>query len=126
MPLFVKEGSIIPVGPEIQYTDEKPADPLTLCIYTGRDCAFTLYEDEGTNYNYEKGACSTIKFSFDNKTGTLKIGKRLGEYDGMLKSRTFNIIWVSKDKPLAFNPEAHPHDVVSYNGEETIIRKQQK
>ncbi len=55
MPLFVKEGSIIPVGPDIQYVDEKPADPLTLLVYTGRDCVFTLYEDEGINYNYEHG-----------------------------------------------------------------------
>jgi len=63
IPLFVKEGSIIPVGPEIQFTDEKPADPVTLLVYTGRDCAFTLYEDEGINYDYEKGECSTIRFS---------------------------------------------------------------
>ncbi|OFY66483.1 MAG: alpha-xylosidase [Bacteroidetes bacterium RBG_13_43_22] len=123
MPLFVREGSIIPVGPEIQFTDEKPADPMTLYVYTGKDCAFTLYEDEGINYNYEQGECSAIKFSFDNKTGKLKIGDRQGEYEGMLKSRTFNIIWISKDKPFAFNPEAHPHAVVSYNGKELIIEK---
>ncbi len=76
MPLFVKEGSIIPVGPEIQYTDEKTGDPITLFVYSGRNCSFTLYEDEGTNYNYEKGACSTIKFSFDNASGELTIGDR--------------------------------------------------
>ncbi len=123
MPLFVKEGSIIPVGPEIQFADEKPADPMTLYIYSGRDCAFTLYEDEGTNYNYEQGAWSTIKFSFDDKTGKLTIGGRQGEFKGMLNSRTFNIIWISKDKPFAVDPEAHPHAVVTYNGKEIIITK---
>jgi len=123
MPLFIKEGSIIPVGPEIQYTDEKPADPLTLYVYAGRDCAFTLYEDEGTNYNYEQGAWSTIKFSFDNRTGELKIGDRQGEYKGMLNSRTFNIIWISRERPVAFDPEANPHAVVAYNGKEIIITK---
>jgi alpha-D-xyloside xylohydrolase len=123
--LFVREGSIIPVGPGIQYTDEKPADPLTLFIYTGRDCAFTLYEDEGVNYNYEQGACSTIRFSFNNSTGELTIGERKGEFDGMLKSRTFRIVWISKDKPVAFNPEIRPHSSVDYDGKEAIIVKKQ-
>jgi alpha-D-xyloside xylohydrolase len=125
MPLFIKEGSIIPVGPKIEYTDQKAADTLTLYIYTGRNCAFTLYEDEGINYNYESGECSTIKFNFDNNTGNLKIGERQGEYTGMLKSRTFNIIWISKDKPFTFDPEAGPHAVISYNGNEIIIIKKQ-
>jgi alpha-D-xyloside xylohydrolase len=123
MPLFVKEGSIIPVGPEIQFTDEKPADPLTLYIYSGRDCAFTLYEDEGTNYNYEQGACSTIKFSFSNSKGELAIGDRQGEYKGMLDSRAFRIIWVTRDKPFAFDPEASPHAVVTYNGKQVVVSK---
>jgi len=123
MPLFVKEGSIIPVGPAIQFTDEKPADPVTLFVYTGRDCAFTLYEDEGTNYNYEQGRWSSIKFSFENNTGNLKIGERQGEYDGMLRSRTFNIVWITKDKPLTFDPEAHPHTSVNYTGNEITISK---
>ncbi len=61
MPLFVREGSIIPAGPDIQFTDEKPGDPITLFVYSGRNCSFTLYEDEGTNYNYEKGDCSYHK-----------------------------------------------------------------
>jgi alpha-D-xyloside xylohydrolase len=123
MPLFVREGSIIPVGPGIQYTDEKPADPLTLFIYTGRDCAFTLYEDEGVNYNYEQGACSTIRFSFNNSTGELTIGERNGEFDGMLKSRTFRIIRITKEKPVPFNPEIRPNSSVDYDGKEVIITK---
>jgi alpha-D-xyloside xylohydrolase len=121
MPLFVKEGSIIPVGPEIQYTDEKPADPVTLYVYTGRDCAFTLYEDEGTNYNYEKGACSTIKFSYNNSVRELTIGDRYGEFNGMLKSRTFNIVWVTSEKPVAFDPEIVPDKSVTYEGKKLTI-----
>ena len=123
IPLFVKEGSIIPVGPEIQYTDEKPAEPITLYVYTGRDCAFTLYEDEGINYNYEKGACSTIKFSYDDMAGNLIIGERKGEFNGMLKSRTFRIVWVSEEHPVQFNPEAVPAEVVKYDGSQMIVQK---
>ncbi|MGD0342105.1 MAG: TIM-barrel domain-containing protein, partial [Bacteroidales bacterium] len=125
IPLFVKEGSIIPVGPAIQYTDEKPADPITLYIYTGRDCAFTIYEDEGVNYNYEKGECSTIRFSYDDTAGNLIIGERKGEYKGMLKSRTFRIVWVSEDHPVPFNPEAVPAEIVKYDGSMMIIQKKQ-
>ncbi len=97
IPLFVREGSIIPFGPEIRFTDEKPADPITLYVYTGRNCAFTLYEDEGTNYNYEKGECSTIKFSYDESSGELTIGERNGEFNGMLNERVFNIVWITRD-----------------------------
>jgi alpha-D-xyloside xylohydrolase len=123
MPLFVKEGSIIPVGPAVQYTDEKPADPITLYVYTGRDCAFTLYEDEGVNYNYEKGACSTVRFSYDDMAGNLIIGERKGEFKGMLKSRTFRIVWVAEEHPVPFNPEAAPAEVVNYDGNQIIVQK---
>jgi alpha-D-xyloside xylohydrolase len=123
MPLFVREGSIIPAGPDIQFTDEKPGDPITLFVYSGRNCSFTLYEDEGTNYNYEKGACSTIKFSFDDVSGEVAIGDRNGEYYGMVKSRTFNIIWIDKDHPLPFDPEIKPHASVTYEGKRIVISK---
>ncbi len=124
MPLYVKEGSIIPVGPAIRYTDEKPADTLTLFVYTGRDCAFTLYEDEGTNYNYERGDCSTIKFTWDNNAGTLTIGDRNGEFRGMLKERIFKIAWITRDKPVAFDPEIIPDKRVAYNGRKVIVSMQ--
>jgi alpha-D-xyloside xylohydrolase len=123
IPVFIKEGSIIPVGPSIQYIDEKPADPVTLYIYTGRDCAFTLYEDEGTNYNYEKGACSTIRFSYDNVADNLIIGERKGEFSGMLKSRTFRIVWVSEEHPVPFDPDAAPAENVKYDGSPVIVQK---
>ena len=69
MPLFVKEGSIVPFGPEIQYAGEKQADEITLYVYAGKDAEFTMYEDEGVNYNYEKGAFSTIQFKYNEQTG---------------------------------------------------------
>ncbi len=122
MPIFVKEGSIIPVGPELQYVDEKPADPLTLRVYTGRDCAFTLYEDEGINYNYEKGACSTIKFSFNNETGELTIDDRKGEFKGMLKTRTFSIVWISNAKAIKFGSDTEPEMKITYDGKQAIVK----
>ncbi len=123
IPIFVREGSIIPLGPQVQFTDEKPADPVTLYVYTGRNCAFTLYEDEGTNYNYEKGECSTIKFSYDETTGELIIGDRKGEFKGMLKERVFKIVWITRDNPIGFDPEIIPHDSVAYIGEKVVIKK---
>jgi alpha-D-xyloside xylohydrolase len=123
IPLFVKEGSIIPVGPGVQFTAEKPADTITLYVYTGRDCAFTLYEDEGTNYNYEKGKCSTIKFSYSEPDRTLSIGERNGEFDDMLRERIFNIVWVSKENPVAFDPEITPDESVKYDGQKLIIAR---
>jgi alpha-D-xyloside xylohydrolase len=126
IPLFVREGSIIPFGPGIQYTDEKPADPITLYVYTGRSCAFTLYEDEGINYNYEKGDCSTIKFSYDESTGELTFGKRNGEFNGMLKKRTFNVVWITRNNHIAFDPDITPHVSVQYEGEKTVVIKSDK
>ncbi|MGB8490591.1 MAG: TIM-barrel domain-containing protein [Bacteroidales bacterium] len=123
IPLFVKEGSIIPIGPLMQFTEEKPADPITLRVYTGKNCAFTLYEDENTNYNYEKGACSTIKFSYDESTGELTIGERVGEFNGMPGSRTFNIIWITRENSAAFDPQAVPDETVKYYGKKLVVSR---
>jgi len=123
IPLFVKEGSIVPSGPEIMFTDEKQADTITLFVYTGRNCAFTLYEDEGINYNYEKGACSTIKFSYDETAGELAIGQRNGEFKGMLKERVFNIVWITKNRQIAFDPKIFPDNSVVYSGQKIMVKK---
>ena len=96
MPLYVRAGSIVPVGPDMQWSDEKPADVIDLYVYQGADGSFTLYEDENVNYNYEKGAYAMIDFCYDEASKTLKIGERQGEFPGMLKERTFNVILVSK------------------------------
>lgn len=121
MPLFVREGAIIPYGPEMQYSHEKPASEITLYVYTGQDGAFTLYEDEGVNYNYEKGHYATIPFSYNEAEGTLTLGERTGEFAGMLKERTFNVVKVSKEKPLPFDLKAKG-TVVKYEGKAQTVK----
>jgi alpha-D-xyloside xylohydrolase len=123
MPLFVKEGSIVPFGPEIQYTGEKQADEITFYVYTGKDAEFTLYEDEGVNYNYEKGAFSTIHFKYNEESGKLTIGDVQGTFDGMLKSRTFHIVWVEKQKPVAFDLSKKAEVTVTYDGKTEEVTK---
>ncbi len=120
IPLFIKEGAIIPVGPEIQYSDEKPAETIVLYVYEGSDGHFTLYEDEGVNYNYEKGAYSKIEFSYSEKDKALKIHNREGQFDSMLKHREFIIVPVSKGEPKPFNFNAKGK-VVNYDGKEQVI-----
>lgn len=115
IPLFVRAGSIIPFGPEIQYTDEKKADSIKLYVYQGANVSFTLYEDEGTNYNYEKNRYALIPITYDETSHQLIIGERKGEFDGMLQERTFEIIPVSKNNPQAFNDKAKGI-TITYNG----------
>ena len=92
VPMFVRAGSILPLGPEMQYVGEKAWDNLELRLYPGADGSFTLYEDEGDNYNYEKGVYSTIAFSWNNRARTLTIGERKGQYPGMLTKRQFTVV----------------------------------
>ena len=89
IPLFVRAGSIVPCGPDVQYTGEKKWDNLTLCAYPGENGNFTLYEDEGDNYNYENGAYTEIPMTWNNTNNTLTIGTRKGHYNGMLEKRQF-------------------------------------
>ena len=121
LPLFVREGAILPVGPEISYAAEKPGAPITLFVYTGKNGTFSLYEDEGTNYNYEKGNYSTIPFHYEDASGTLTIGERKGSFTGMPETRTFNVVWISKDKPAVFTPDALPHMTTVYTGKQIIL-----
>ena len=124
VPLYVREGTILPVGPEIQFTGEKPVDPLTILVYTGKDCEFTLYEDEGTNYNYEKGSYTNIWFTYNEERKELTINDRIGNFAGMLKSRTFQIVFISKEKSVPFEQELAPDLTVTYDGSKTeVIRK---
>lgn len=115
IPLYVRSGSIIPVGPEIQYTDEKPADVLTIYIYEGQDGSFTLYEDEGINYNYEGGKYSNILFSYNNADKTLTIGEREGGFESMLHQRKFVIVTVNKEHPKAFTYDTQGK-TIAYDG----------
>jgi len=92
VPMFVRAGSILPLGPEMQYVGEKPWDNLELRVYPGADGAFTLYEDEGDNYNYEQGRYTTITMQWNDKARKLTIGQRQGNYEGMLKQRRFTVV----------------------------------
>ena len=121
IPLYVCEGAIVPYGPDMQYSDEKPASEITLYVYTGKDGAFTLYEDEGVNYNYEKGQYATIPFAYNDAEGTLVIGDRTGDFPGMLKERTFNVVKVSKDRPQPFDLKAKG-TTVKYDGKAQTVK----
>ena len=90
-PLYIKAGSILPLGPDVQYANENQYDNLELVVYPGADATFTLYEDEGDNYNYEKGQYSTIPLTWNDRAKTLTIGQRTGTFPGMKQSRTFRV-----------------------------------
>ena len=122
MPVFVREGAIIPFGPEMQYSDEKPAELINLYVYAGRDGQFQLYEDEGTNYNYERGKYATIDIRYDDAARTLTIGQRRGSFKGMLKQRRFNVVLVTADRATSLcldNPEGR---MVEYNGKAVSVK----
>jgi alpha-D-xyloside xylohydrolase len=122
MPLHVRAGSIVPFGPEIQHTSEKPADPITLYIYAGANGAFTFYEDDGLTYSYEKGAFARIPLQWDDATRTLAIGAREGEFPGMLRQRTFQVVRVTAEKPIGFSFTPEPQHTVTYRGEAISVR----
>ena len=92
VPMFVRAGSILPLGPEMQYVGEKAWDHLELRVYPGADGSFTLYEDEGDSYNYEQGAYATITFQWNDKVRQLTIGDRQGRYEGMIQNRQFTLV----------------------------------
>lgn len=116
MPLFVRAGSILPLGPTMEWTAQKPADPIELRVYRGANGAFTLYEDEGDTYNYEKGQYATIPMEWNEAAQTLTIGQRKGQFPGMLKERTFHVTFVKSGHGVGINPEAKPDRVVTYRG----------
>ena len=103
IPLYVRTGSIIPMGPDIQYSDEQPHAPLGLHIYPGQDGDFTLYEDEGDNYNYEQGAFTKIPIRWQEDHRRLVIDNRQGSYPGMINNRKFQITIISKKTTLMKN-----------------------
>ena len=121
IPVFVREGAIIPFGPEMEWSDEKPAELINLYVYAGQDGSFQLYEDEGTNYNYEKGKYATIDITYDDATRTVSFGARKGQFAGMLKNRRFNVVLVTKDSPRALDLASPEGKIVSYTGKATTI-----
>ncbi len=121
LPLFVRAGSIVPLGPVVQYAMETPADPIELRIYRGADGKFTLYEDEGDNYDYEKGKYATIPFQWNEARQTLAIGKRSGNFAGMLKERAFHVVFVSPGHGTGMAAESHADAVIHYSGKAVMF-----
>jgi alpha-D-xyloside xylohydrolase len=111
----------VPVGPELQYTNEAPADPITLYVYTGESGTFTLYEDDGSTYDYEGGAFSRIPISYDDATTSLTLGAREGQFDGMLSERTFQVIFVSANAAVGFSFDPAAQASVTYSGEAVTL-----
>jgi len=122
IPLYVKAGSILPIGPELQYTTEKTPDPLTLMIYQGADGEFALYEDDGLTYNYEKGMSARIPIHWDDRSKTLTIDKRQGSFPEMLSERTFNLVFISKAKPVGFSFTPEADRTVHYSGDKVVVK----
>ena len=122
LPLYIKAGSIVPMGPYLQYATEKVADPIEIRVYTGADADFVLYEDENDTYNYEQGQFSTIALNWNEASKTLTIKDRKGEFPGMLKDRTFKIVYVNTTNGKGIEPAAKAQ-TVKYSGIEISIRK---
>ena len=122
IPLYIKAGSIVPMGPYLQYATEKAADPIEIRIYTGANAEFVLYEDENDTYNYEQGKYSTIGMNWDEAEKTLTIMERKGNFPGMLENRTFKIVWVNSKNGNGFETSKQAI-AVHYSGKETKIKK---
>ena len=122
IPVFVRAGSIVPYAPPMQYIGEKLSDATTLFVYAGANGSFVLYEDQGTTFDYEKGAFSEIPIHWDDKTGTLTLSKRTGSFDGMLDHRTFQIVLVSAAHPSAFSHTPAAAKTAEYTGAELHLK----
>ena len=122
IPLYVRAGAIIPVGPAVQYAEEKKWDNLEIRIYAGANGKFVLYEDENDNYNYEKGIHSTIGFNWDDKKKVLSVDDRMGSFPGILNERKFNFILVGINKGTGENEVNQPDKVVTYTGKKLVVK----
>lgn len=121
LPLYIRAGSILPLGPDVEYSTEKPADPIEVRVYRGADGAFTLYEDENDTYNYEKGAYATIPLGWNDDNKTLTIGDRQGQFPGMLASRTFRVVFVGENHGVGIAPSDTVDKVVTYSGKQVTV-----
>jgi alpha-D-xyloside xylohydrolase len=121
IPLYIRAGSILPLGPEMLWSIEKPEDPIELRVYPGADGDFTLYEDENDNYNYEKGVYAIIPIHWDDANHVLTIGDRTGQFQGMLQSRTFQIVFPKENHGVGIEATDQPDKVVPYSGKEITV-----
>jgi alpha-D-xyloside xylohydrolase len=121
IPLYVKAGSILPLGPDVQYATEKKWDNLEIRVYPGGDGEFVLYEDEFDNYNYEKGAYSTITFTWNDKKKTLTIGDRKGSFPEMLTERTFKAVRVAPGTGIGMDVVKKYDKVINYSGQKVVV-----
>ncbi|ESQ92306.1 glycoside hydrolase family 31 protein [Asticcacaulis benevestitus] len=121
IPLFVKAGSVVPIGPVTQYVDEKPDAPITINVYTGADGSFSFYEDDGVSNGYVRGEFSRIPLNYNDKTGELTIGARSGSYKGMVTNRTFRVRFV-KAGVASTAYDAFDKDVV-YTGAAVVVKR---
>jgi len=117
MPLYIRAGSIVPMGPDQEWSTQKQADPIELRVYRGADADFTLYEDENDSYHYEKGVYATIPFHWDEAQQVLTIGERHGKFPGMLGNRAFRIVFVGDNHGVGVGPTDQPDKTVQYSGE---------
>jgi alpha-D-xyloside xylohydrolase len=122
IPLPVRAGSIVPMGPFVQYAAEKPADPVELRVYPGADGRFTLYEDENDNFNYEKGNYATLDFTWENSAKRLTLSDRKGAFPGMLQKRSFHVVLVRKGHGTGVEVTENPDRTVMYNGHGQTIQ----
>ena len=118
MPLFVRAGSIVPMGPQIEYAAQDPAGPIELRIYRGADGKFDLYEDAGDGYEYEKGQHSLIPIRWDDHTGTLTIGAREGSFPGIVEHRRFRVVLVANGRGVGADGTGAANAEISYEGKE--------
>ena len=121
LPVHVKAGSILPMGPELQHTGEKPADPLTLWVYTGADASFELYEDDGVSYAYERGEHATIPLGWDEKAARLTIGARSGRFPGMLEKRELRVVFVTPSAAVPHSEAPAVARTVAYDGTAVVV-----
>ncbi|MGA2406391.1 MAG: TIM-barrel domain-containing protein [Bacteroidales bacterium] len=122
IPLYIKAGSILPVGPELQYAIEKKWDNLEIRVYEGASGEFTLYEDENDNYDYEKGICSTITFNWNDTKKVLTISDRKGSFPGMLTGRKFTIVKVISGNGIGMDVVEKYTKVIDYKGMKVIVK----
>lgn len=123
MPLYVRAGSILPLGPDMEWSTEKPVDPIELRVYPGADGDFTLYEDESDSYRYEKGVYATIPIHWDDKAATLTVGKRQGSFPGMLQEQKFQVVFVGGAHGAGQAVAERPDKVVKYSGEPVTVTR---